>query len=408
MELMPMIFFISLLIVLTGLSFRKMEEFFLTEPLLAMVLGILAGPVLLNLLSLTEPAQELKVLKTTTEFTMAMALMAAALRLPKAFLKRNTSAQAGILLLGMLAMWLSSTIFLKLIFGNLGIGECLLLAAIITPTDPVVASTITTGEKAEKYLPAKIRHSLTFEAGANDGLAFPLIMGCILMLERLVFPLQEWFLKNFLYETLGAILISFVIGTIAGKAMHAAHQAKYMNKKSLLPFSLALALLLLSGLNLLNMNGIIGVFVGGLAFANKISKNEDLQEEEVQESMERIFIIPVFFIFGMILPWEAWIELGRKGIAIVVGILLFRRIPAFLLMVPWLKNFKGKIREAAIMGWFGPIGVAAMFYGIFAMEKTGLAQAWVIPSLIIFSSTFIHGVSSLPVERWYFKKGKEG
>lgn len=52
-------------------------------------------------------------------------------------------------------------------------GLALLLGAVITPTDPVVSSTIVSGKLAEKFLPSRIRQTISFESGANDGLAFP-------------------------------------------------------------------------------------------------------------------------------------------------------------------------------------------------------------------------------------------
>lgn len=174
-----------------------------------------------------------------------------------------------------------------------------------------------------------------------------------------------------------------------------------MNKKSFLPFSLALSFVLLEGMNFLNMNGIIAVFIGGLAFSRVISENEDVQEERVQEAMERIFTIPVYFLLGLVLPWQDYFALGWKAIAIIIVILLFKRIPAFLALSPWLPVFRNKWKELLFMGWFGPVGVAALYYAIHSKEKLSFEEAWIIPSLIVFASTLIHGISSVPFEKWF-------
>lgn len=179
-----------------------------------------------------------------------------------------------------------------------------------------------------------------------------------------------------------------------------------MTTKAVLPFSLGLAFLLLSGLDLLEMNGILAVFVGGLAFARAILSNEDIQEEKVQESMERIALIPVFFIFGLLVPWSEWISLGWTGVWLVLLVLFLRRIPGFLILKPFLPQFKGKTADIFMMGWFGSIGVAALYYAILSKEKAIMEEAWIIPSLIVFVSTIVHGITSLPLGRLYHNKTK--
>lgn len=407
MDLMLILFFISLLILGTGLLFKKMEDFFLTEPLLAMAFGILLGPDLLKIIGAESQTVEFSILKTACEFTIAMALMATALRLPRNFFLRNAATQSTLVFMGMVLMWLSSAaIFYWLL--EFSIPQCLLLGAIVTPTDPVVASTIVTGKKAVKYLPKYVRNSLSFEAGANDGLAYPIVLLSIFLVDSSSQPISKWLFQTLAYETILCGVLAFFIGLLAGKCMHKAHKAGFMNQKSLLSFSLALSFLLLAGFDLMQMNGILAVFVGGLGFARVISKNEDLQEEKVQESIERIFTIPVYFIFGLMLPWEDWFLLEWTAVSIVVFILLFRRLPSFFIMMPFLPKLRKKIYDVFILGWFGPIGVAALYYAILSHERAMLNEAWTITSLIVFASTILHGMSSVPLEKKYASLKRSG
>lgn len=404
---MLVLFIVSFLIISTGAVYKKMQEIFLTEPLIAMVAGIIFGPYVLEIIQ-PESHNKLQILKTTCEFTIAVALMATALRIQKNFFFKNFLSQTTIVIGGMILMWLSSSYILYLIFDILSIQECLLIGAIITPTDPVIAATIVSGDKAKKYLPSSIRNSISFESGINDGLAYPLVLFGIFLLNNKNFPQEKWLTQTVLYETVLCCIIAYGVGHIAGLVMRKAHKSGIMTTKAVLPYSLGLGFLLLSGLNLLHMNGIIAVFVGGLAFARIIADNEDIEEERVQESMERITTIPAFFLFGLLLPWAGWFSMGWIAVILVVLILFFRRIPAFLAMVPFLPQFKGKIKDALIMGWFGPVGVAAIYYAIHAEEKSFLQDAWIIPSLIVFSSTVVHGITSLPLEEFYHnKKGSQ-
>ncbi len=74
----------------------------------------------------------------------------------------------------------------------------------VTPTDPVVASSIVQGKVAEENLPARIRHLLSGESGANDGLAYPFVFLPLLVLQM---PpgevLSHWLLETVLWEVVG-------------------------------------------------------------------------------------------------------------------------------------------------------------------------------------------------------------
>ncbi|MBK6267384.1 cation:proton antiporter [Marivirga sp. S37H4] len=404
MDLMLVLFFISLFTVTAGAIVKPIQNIFLTQPLLAMVAGILLGPEVLDIIHATSGKERDHILELACKFTIAMALMSTALRIPGNFFRKNYISQSVIVLIGMILMWFSASGLLYWVFTGFSFAECLLFGAIITPTDPVVASTIVSGDNAKKFLPASVRHTISFESGSNDGLAYPIVFYAIFLVQGSEFPLQKWVSHTVLYETVLSAVIALVVGHLAGVVMHRAHKAGYMTEKALLSFSLGLAFLLLAGLETLHMNGIIGVFIGGLGFSRHLEKNEDLKEEKVQESMERIFTIPVFFLFGVFIPWQEWSALGWSAVWIVLLILFLRRIPAFLILKPFLPQFRGKWKEMLIVGWFGPIGVAALFYAILAKEKTGLEAAWAIPALLVFASTIVHGFTSLPLEKLYYKK----
>lgn len=61
--------------------------------------------------------------------------------------------------------------------------QALLLGALVAPTDPVVSSSIVTGDLAEEHVDADARHLISAESGVNDGLAFLLVMLPALLLE---------------------------------------------------------------------------------------------------------------------------------------------------------------------------------------------------------------------------------
>lgn len=405
MDLMLIVFFISLIIILSGAVYNKLESNSITEPFLALLIGVIVGPDILSIIHSAPASEEFKILETACEFTLAMTLMATALRLPQHFFKKNARTASVLVIFGMTLMWLMSSIVFYLILPGFSIGQCLLLGAVIAPTDPVVASTLTSGKMAKKYLPGFLRNNLSFESGMNDGLSYPIVFLALLIAGFASFDLAEWTTRIFLYQNVLCAVLAYLVGTGAGFLMKKSHQAGLMNKKTILPFSLAVSLFLLAGFNAVKMNGIIAVFVGSLAFAKDITSQEELEEKPVQESMERLTTTPVFFILGLMLPWEEWSLLGWKAVSIPLLILFFRRIPVVLSLMQFLPKFRNRIYSSLLLGWFGPIGVATLYYSLLMKEKSGMEDVWIIPSLIVVASTVVHGLTSVPLEKIYHGRG---
>lgn len=389
---------ISFIILVFGAVFAKIQRLPLSEPLIAMGVGILLGPHVLQVVDLNARGDESQIMVVATRFTIAMALMATALRLPLNFIIRQRKTQTFIVVAGMLAMWLHSTLLFWWIF-SIDFSLAALAGAIITPTDPVIASSIVSGGFARKHLSSKVRHTLSFESGANDGLAFPLVMLPLLWLTGEPQFLETWFLHSFLWETLGGIGLGLVVGYGAGRLINAAYQRHYMTDKSLLASSLALAFLVIGSFQLLGVNSIVAVFGAGLMLNHCISKQVDLKDEKIQETMERIFVIPIFFLFGLIIPFHLWGETGWILVALVAGVLVLRRLPFFILFKKLIKGYD--YIDMAVLGWLGPIGVTSLFYLFYTRETFEHEFLWTTISAVIFGSTLVHGITASPAARWY-------
>jgi NhaP-type Na+/H+ or K+/H+ antiporter len=50
-------------------------------------------------------------------------------------------------------------------------------------------------------------------------------------------------------------------------------------------------------------------------------------------------------------------------------------------------------------GWFGPIGIAALFYATHAERSTDQPIVWTVASLVIFASIVVHGITATPLCR---------
>jgi sodium/hydrogen antiporter len=387
-------------VLVIGLLSGSIRRSILSEPLVALLVGVLLGPAALGLLDPAGWGSQETLLEQAARLTLAISLMGVALRLPKREPLRGWRSLAALLGLVMPLMWLMSGLLVYLIVG-VPFLVALLVGAVVTPTDPVVSSTIVTGDLAEKNLPDRVRHTLSAESGFNDGLAYPFVLLPILLLAR---PPGEafshWLTHTLLWEVGAAVVFATLIGYGAGRLLEWAYGRGTMERTSFLAYTLALSLAVLGAAKLLGTDGILAVFVAGLAFDAAVSESDRAEEERVQEAVNRFFILPIFVLLGLTIPWEGWMELGWAGLFLALAVLLLRRLPAVLALKPLLGRVRGT-RDALFLGWFGPIGVAALYYANFSVGEAGVEEAWVIGSLIICASILVHGLSATPLTRLY-------
>lgn len=325
---------ISLLVVISGLLVVKIEQWFLTEPMVAMLLGAALSSYGLAVVDVQTWGNMPHFLKFAAMLTISMSLMAAAYQLPRNYLTAYRRTQTVILLLVMPLMFAISGIIAYWVL-DLPLAVAFLIGAVITPTDPVVSSTIVSGKFAEKYLPASIRQTLTFESAANDGLAFPLVTLMLLVLGYgEAKDTGSWLLRAVGWETLGATAIGLAMGYGFGRAMHTAHQRGWMNI-------------------------------------------------------------------------DEWLTWGWPLLLFGVLVMMFRRLPAFVLLKPGLPRFRSWY-DLLFLGWFGPVGVAALFYAMDVLQRTPYREVWSVVSFIIFLSTLVHGLTSLPLSQWYARRRGTG
>ncbi len=364
----------------------------LSEPLIAMLLGVFLGP---QVLGVADFGDGIELLHTVSEVIIAIALMAVALRFPwstYAGLRRPVS---WLLTVGMLAM---AAIVAGLAFLLLGVGfgVAVLLGGALAPTDPVLSSSVVAGRPAEQALPERMRVLLSEESGFNDGLALPLVMAGIVLVDDLG-------LGRFIVDGLGSVVIAVVLGAAiglgAGWAFRLLDDNLDIEHSAFFVFTIVLALFVLGSVNLAGGDGILAVFVAGLAYNRQVGKRVYSDERAVEEGINRVLVLPVFVLFGAVLPWSDWIHLGWPVVGFALGVLLFRRLPVILLLRPAL-SFDW--REAWFYGWFGPMGVAAMFFVTLALEEGVVHEAaWPTVALVVAASTVAHGVTAAPGRHIY-------
>jgi NhaP-type Na+/H+ or K+/H+ antiporter len=232
-------------------------------------------------------------------------------------------------------------------------------------------------------------------------LAYPFVFLPILVLQMPAGEvLSHWLLKTVLWEVVGATACGAVIGYAAGKVLEWTAKKGTAGRPSFLAYTLALTLAVLGGAKLIGTDGILAVFVAGIALNMTTSAETRGAEQDVQEAVNRFFILPIFVLLGLTLPWEKWAGLGWAGVVLVGFILLLRRLPAVVALSPLVPEAQ-KARDVFFLGWFGPIGVAALYYATLSVHQADAEQAWVVGSLAISASVLVHGLTAGPLTSLY-------
>ena len=380
----------------------------ISEPMLAVALGVLLGPLGLGLLRLEDWGDPKEILEQVARLTVGVSVVSTALRLPKAYFPQHARTMAMVIGPGMIMMWLVSGLLVWWLLG-VPFWTAILIGAVVTPTDPVISGTIVTGETAEKNIPERLRHAISGEAGANDGGAYPLVFLAILMiLHPPGEALFEWATRILLWEVLAAVVLGYLVGYLAGRVQRWSESKDFMETTSLFTVTLALTAVTLGGVKLIGSDGILAAFAAGLGFNRAAGQLEEREQANVQEAVNRLFSFPAFVFFGMALPVSAWGELGWGTLALLAAlILLLRRIPMMVALSPLLRPLQNRV-DVLFNGWFGPIGIAAVFYAVLAANEIGNDLIWTVGSFLVFVSIVIFGVTSTPFTLLYGRWARYG
>lgn len=366
-------------------------------PILALALGVVIGPEVLALVEIPAGTDQ-DVLRTAARLLLAIGLMGVALRYPLDEVRRRLP---GIALLVLLVLPLMAVTLAVGAMWTLGLpfGVAAVVGAVLSPTDPVLASSVVTGGPAERDIPARLRQLLSIESGANDGLAVPFVLLAISLAGGTHAADPVAALGKALLEVAIGTLLGIALGGVAGLAIRRARQGRDIEASAKLVFPLVLSLAALGLVGVAQGDAILGVFVAGLAYNQLISGSDREAEVRIDEGVNQFLVLPFFALLGIVLPWGGWGELGWGGVGLVAVALLVRRLPWVLALQRPLGLDR---RDALWLGWFGPMGVAALFYlGLVHEQGVSDPVVWHAGTLVVAASTLVHGATAAPWRRAY-------
>ncbi|KAF2718873.1 hypothetical protein K431DRAFT_322072 [Polychaeton citri CBS 116435] len=397
------------------------ERLYIGEATVATLCGIIFGPHAANLIDPRTWGNEDQITLEFARLVLVIQCFAVGVELPKYYMERHWRSVTLLLVPVMTFGWLITSLFIWAFFNkHINWLDSLCIAACVTATDPVLASSVVGKGKFAKRVPKHLRDLLSAESGCNDGMAFPFIYLAIYIIRYKHHPDEvalHWFCYTILYECVFGAVYGVLIGYAARRAIRLAHEHDWIDRESFLVFYFVLALFCAGSGSILGVDDLLVGFACGVGFSNDGWFTEKTEESHVSNVIDLLINLAFFVYFGTIIPWGSY-NAGYLGldvwrlVVIAILVLFFRRIPIMVALKPIIPDIK-TWRESLFAGHFGPIGVGAIFVAILARaeleteETTPLAELpppgfphlniieliWPITTFLVITSILVHGSS---------------
>lgn len=420
---------VGALLILMALSGTLVKRLPVSTAALYMAIGYAVGPEQLGWLHLSLQ-NDAAFIEAITEVTVLVSLFAVGLRLQ--IRTRLTSWTLPALLASAAMVITIAAMTLAGVALHWSLASALLLAAILAPTDPVLASDVQVRHEKDDD---DLRFGLTAEGGLNDGAAFPFVMlalGLAGAHELGAFG-ARWVVLDVLWPVVGGLALGWTCGAAFTRLVLFLQTEKQqaMGMESFL----ALGLIALTyGVALhAGVYGFLAVFVAGLSMRNveraveaeakavvaesparaeegigkvaaKEARTADAMTREVlgfAKELEKFVELAAMLVIGCLLQASMFTP---RSLAVAALLLLVARPAAVWLTTIGSRWSTGQRRLGA---WFGIRGVGSVYYLAYvsAHESThGAADVGAISGAVLVAvavSVLVHGASATPLMTLY-------
>jgi len=392
-------------LVAMGLAERQIKRLPLSPATVYLLVGWAVG-MLVQPLSSADALQHAPAVAIVTELAVLVSLFTVGLRLrvpPTWHAWRVAATLAGAGMLATIALATAAGAWLL----GLGGAAALLLATILAPTDPVLASEVQIQTEGDRDA---VRLSLTAEGGLNDGTALPVTMLALGLLG--LHPLGEhgvrWLWADLLWPIAGGLLLGWGVGRALGRAVQAllgrGHALAWDELLYLGTIALACALARLTG-----TSAFLVVFAAGLALfhddrAAAAEGSGRMSERLVSfgHRCERLIEVSMVLAVGAALA-STGLDL-RVALFALLLVFVLRPLSVFLV----IRRTAMPVTQRRLVAWFGVRGVGSLFYLAFVLThaiEPALATTLVSACLwTVALSIVVHGISATPLMAWHQRR----
>ena len=375
------------LLLITSVS-GVLDRVWLTEPLLATVLGVIVG------LAFFQVDLEDEIILTLLELTLALVLFTDASRIDLAHLRDGYSWPLRMLVIGLPIVVLLGT---GLGMGYLGLplGLALLLGVVLAPTDAALAEPVLEAET----VPARVRQTLNVESGLNDGLAVPFLLIALAIIDSEEGASLGASIGLFVSQLGLGILGGLVMGWLGALLIGKAAEVGWMNPLHQKLAAVALAVSGYAAVQLIGGSGFVATFIAGAMMSHLLRPHREYVYN-FAEAEGHSMVLLAFFVVGAG-PGVQFIHNGASTEAwVLAGLSLFVLRPVSI----WISLLGRQLNRRTIvfLGWFGPRGLATVVFALVVIEEMGAIDPLVLETITVavVASIVLHGLSAVPMSRW--------
>lgn len=376
-------------ILIYSLIAKALERTNISGPFLTIVIGLVTGPLLLNLINLNVGIENYRVI---AELALALVLFNDASNTNFRELIKNVSIPARLLLIGLPLTIIFGMVGGYIIFKGFSWIELGILATLLAPTDAALGKAVVTNPS----VPTKIRESLNVESGLNDGICVPVLFLFIELFsaqtgEGLKFPFG---LILFAEEIGIGLIAGLVITFVTDRMVHYAENHGGISKTWKTVVIIALAFSCFAAAQLAGGSGFIACFTGGLLYGaiNRKYKHDLLQASEgAGDTLSTL----TWIIFGSVviastLKFFTW----EVVVYALLSLTIIRMVPVLLSLIS--SGISGK--ERLFISWFGPRGLASIVFAIIIFDVGLPHKETIILTAVctILLSIILHGFTANP------------
>lgn len=371
---------------------RRAERFNISPALALVLVGVLLanGPWAVIEVDLhTESVTRL------AEATLALVLFCDASRVSLRRLRADVDLPVRLLVIGLPLTILLGIGVSILVVPHTGVWVAAAVAAIVAPTDAALGASILTDTR----IPGTIRQALNVESGLNDGIATPFVNLFIAAALAGSLGHSDGVRTAIAHLVVGAVF-GAAVGTGGGLLIRAASKVDWMSSASRPLAVLGVAALAYLGALPLHGNGFISAFVAGMAFG-AMDRAESSERTEFTSQVAEGLTLLVWFVFGSVLLVPAIREAHWADVLFaVLALTVVRMVPVALALV----GSGLDAASVALVGWFGPRGLASVVFTLIAIEELDPADGQRVLSVVsitVATSVLAHGVSASPLAHIY-------
>jgi len=331
-----------------------------------------------------------------TELVVIVSLMCTGLKIDQKFSFKTWMIPFRLVTITMM-LCIAVVTIIGMYYFNMPLATALLLAAVLSPTDPVLATDVQVGDPNEKDRD-NVKFSLTAEAGFNDGMAFPFVWLAILISMSVVDGspfMVTWIWKHVIYQILAGLTCGYLLGKLLAYVLFTLSK-KYESLVTRDGFvSIAATLIVYGFTEMVHGYGFIAVFIAALTLRAYEREHEYHNRlHAFSDQIERILVAIMLILFGGSLVRGIMNSLTWPMAAFgIVFIFLIRPLAGLAGLI----GSRLHIKEKLVISFFGIRGMGSIYYLAFAFSTTFFKnqdQLWAIIAFIILISIGIHGLTA--------------